>query len=365
MTDAGAPQRPIYVNGRFLTAPASGVQRVARALLMGVDAILAAKPSSDVAPWVLLHPEGLDAPPALTAMERRAVAGPPGQLWEQTALASKSRDGVLVNLANTAPLAHPRVVVMFHDAQVYDAPQSYSRLFLAWYRVMQPRVAARAARVLTVSQFSAERLKAHGVLHGQAVGVVPNGVDHILQHPPEAAVLHTHGLSPQRYVFSFASAQPHKNVGVLLDAFSDPALSDVVLALAGTTLPGGAGSLPSNVKLLGRVSDGALRALYENAALLAFPSLTEGFGLPPGEAMMCGCPVVAADAGAVPEVCGDAAVLINPHDVSTWRETIRGVWDDDARRRELSARGRVRADHFTWAHASQRLYEQIAALASR
>ena len=106
--------------------------------------------------------------------------------------------------------------------------------------------------------------------------------------------------------------QAHKNVGLLLRAFADPALRDLRLVLFGGEGRGAfearGSAVPDNVVFAGRVSDGELRALYAHALCVAFPSTTEGFGLPPLEAMLVGCPAVVAPCGALPEVCGSAAV---------------------------------------------------------
>jgi glycosyltransferase involved in cell wall biosynthesis len=108
-------------------------------------------------------------------------------------------------------------------------------------------------------------------------------------------------------------------------------------------------------RVLGRVSDAALRALFENALCLVFPSRYEGFGLPPLEAMACGCPVVAARAGAVPEVCGEAALWFDPSRPATLRDALLRLVAEDGLRDSLRAAGLDRARHFTWEAAARAL----------
>jgi glycosyltransferase involved in cell wall biosynthesis len=109
----------------------------------------------------------------------------------------------------------------------------------------------------------------------------------------------------------------------------------------------------------GYVTDGELRALYENAACLVYPSLYEGFGLPPLEAMLCGCPVLVSDAASLPEVCGDAALYCNPRDPDNIAEKIRTLIEEPALRNELRCRGMERARNFTWRRASEALLSII------
>jgi glycosyltransferase involved in cell wall biosynthesis len=116
------------------------------------------------------------------------------------------------------------------------------------------------------------------------------------------------------------------------------------------------GAPPSaHVKPLGRVSDAELRALYESALCLVFPSRYEGFGLPPVEAMWCGCPVIASRAGAVPEVCGDAALWFDAAHPESLGDAISCLADDTSLREKIIAAGRDRTALFSWEQAARRL----------
>jgi len=120
------------------------------------------------------------------------------------------------------------------------------------------------------------------------------------------------------------------------------------------------------VRFVGRVDDNDLPALYRLARVFVFPSLYEGFGLPPLEALACGTPVVASNTSSLPEVLGDAALLVPPLDVGAWVQALRRALTDAALRRTLSQRGLERAAHFTWqrtAEATLRVYEGVLASA--
>lgn len=298
--------------------------------------------------------------PALQAIRAQALSGPGGTLWEQTSLVRASRGRRLVNLANTAPLLHPRNIVLMHDAQVFDSPASYSAAFRAWYRLMQPRVARRARALMSVSAFSAARLAAHGIGREGNTGVVHNGLDHILRAPADTGALQRLGLLPGQYALGFASAQCHKNTALLLDAWRDPRLSAITLALVGKDLPDGTAP-GANVRLLGPLDDASLRALYAGCLVFLFPSTTEGFGLPPGEAMLCGAPTVVSDAGALPEIYEGAARLL-PHDAPhVWAEAVLELKADPEVRRALAKAGEARASTLTWERAATHLLERVRA----
>jgi len=340
----------IVINGRFLAAQNSGVQRVARQLIAHLDRDFAATPGRF--DWTLLHPPGAEPLAGLTVIRQRSLPGPPGQLWEQTSLAFAARGRLLVNLANTAPLLSGRSVVMVHDAQVFDAPQSYSAAFRAWYRFMLPRICRRAT-VITVSRHSAHRLAVNGVLpDASAAQVIGNGVDHILE---EKSAERPSPASQRPFLLGLASDQPHKNTRLLLALAEAPALAAFDLVLVGSRLPPGAAP-SSRVRLLGRLPDAELRMLYETAFAFLLPSFTEGFGLPAGEAMLCGAPVIAADSGALAEIWGGGAQLAAPDNVEAWIDAVRNL-TVAASRNAWIEQGRKIAGAYTWRKAAGQLRE--------
>ena len=159
-----------------------------------------------------------------------------------------------------------------------------------------------------------------------------------------------------------------KNIGVLAKAFSSPAAAAFTLVLVGRddakAFAGAGCPLPPNVVLAGRLPDGELRALYEGAVCLAAPSLLEGFGLMPAEAMSLGCPVVASPRAALPEVCGEAAAYADPHDPDAWLAQIRRFAEDgEARAAAIEASVR-RAAGMRWSDSARALLALIAETAA-
>ncbi|PTV94941.1 glycosyltransferase involved in cell wall biosynthesis [Rhodobacter aestuarii] len=356
-------KKDIVVNARFLTRSLSGVDRVAIALLTALA------DRDDIGRLRLVHPRAeklhldwlhdLPNPALRDRIELVPFGRLKGHAWEQLELPFAVGADLLLSLCSTGPIVCRNQAVMIHDAQVWDAPQSYSPAFRLAYKVLLPVLARRARFLLTVSAQSRRRLEAVGVAPAGKAQVVPNGADHILGIAPDPAALDRFGLSRGGYFLAIGSLAPHKNLKMLLEAAAarGPGAPELIVAgglnakiFADAGLEAGPGT-----RLIGRVSDAELRALYEGAMALVFPSLTEGFGLPPVEAMLCGCPVVATTGGAVPEVCGDAVLSVDPQDRGGWTAAMERIAVDPDLREDMATKGRARAARFTWAASAATL----------
>jgi glycosyltransferase involved in cell wall biosynthesis len=269
------------------------------------------------------------------------------------------RDGRLLCFSGSAPLLVRRCIMTIHDAAIYLQPQAYSRKFVAWYRLLFSRISRSAPLVLTVSNSAARDLGSF--LPGSKFRLVYNAAEHITQVPSDPSVLHTHALVQGGYILAVGSMNPTKNFAALIEAYRAAGLGkEMPLVIVGAVN----GSVFSqrivtadadSIVWAGSVSDAQLRALYEHAAVFAFPSLYEGFGIPPLEAMSCGCPVVASNASSIPEVCGDAALYFPPQDGAAIGAAILRVLADAGLRRELVEKGLHRSRCFSWEKSGEQL----------
>ena len=363
-------RRGVVFNGKFLSGWPTGVHRVAAELISHVDAALMKRPEiAGERRWALIKPRSARRSLGLEVVRERVSGVLTWQTWEQFELPLLAGRSVLVSLCNLAPILRPGGVTMIHDAQVFISPESYGPVFREWYRFALPRIGSSSSLILTVSEYSRQRLAEYGVAPLEKIQVVYNGADHFARIQPDGAILDKLGLVAQRYVVALANVQTHKNIRILLRAFGRPAMSHIRLVLMGNGRPAeiaGSDQSPTpNVISTGRISDAEMRALMENAACLAFPSTTEGFGLPPLEAMSLGCPVVAAPCGALPEVCGDAALYADPDDPAEWESQILGLLESPTERMKRARLGRLQAAKFNWTQSAERLSGLIRDVADR
>jgi glycosyltransferase involved in cell wall biosynthesis len=265
-------------------------------------------------------------------------------------------------------VARRRQLVVLHDAGTIANPATYSRAFRSWYRWMFGGLMRRAGIVATVSRFSASELMKLVGVRAEGIELIQGAGDHILRAAADTQVLQRLGLAGQPYVLAVGSRTPNKNfTGVAQAAALIKDLGCKVVAAGGSNsrVFNGIELHDDALVLAGYVTDGELRALYENAACFVFPSLYEGFGLPPLEAMLCGCPVIVSDRASLPEVCGRAALYCNPDDPAAIAAKLRSVLTSRALQSELREAGHARAREFGWSRSAMQLEELLSAECSR
>jgi glycosyltransferase involved in cell wall biosynthesis len=288
--------------------------------------------------------------PALRPDRYRVVRPPAwlahkaGHAWEQGALAF-ARAALLYSPANLAPVVSRRNVVVIHDAAPFRHPEAFSAPYLAYQRRLLPAIAVRARLVITVSEFSrGELVDCLGVPAGR-ISVVPDGVDERFSATADPAPARTaYGLE-RPYVLSVGTSSARKRLDTLTPVAQALNREGIDLVIAGSDRGYLRGATPDGCRRLGYVPDDLLPGLYAGARVCVMPSRYEGFGLPCLEAMASGVPVVAARAGALPEVCGDAAMLALPHELT---DAVLAAATDEHLRDRLAAAGATRAAAFTW-----------------
>lgn len=341
----------IALNGRFYAARPTGVQRFAREI---------ASRLCEGAEVALLLPRSV-SPDGVRGARRVVHGALGGHLWEQLELPWRARAAgcdVTLHLANNAPRWGGPNVMVVHDVTPLTHPHWYSTGFAWWWRLTVAPAIKRAARVLAVSEWAREEIVRTLGVSRERIGVVYQGVgpfDRPAEPEAAQAVLARYGLTPG-YLLAVGGSSARKNVRFLLE---------VLAAERGAHLPqlvvvgepydwihgeGGTGNregLDKLAKWLGHVSDDDLRALYTGASVFCFPSLAEGFGRPPLEAMACGTPVVVAHYGPAREVLGDSAMIL-PLDARAWIGAIERLVRDSVERQRWVAAGRRRAAEFRW-----------------
>lgn len=342
------------INGDFVGLKATGVARYAREVTQALDALIAEEhpltKGLDVTLVVPREPENFP----LKAMGVKLVPefNKPRlpQFWVQMQLPWHVKGG-LVSLCNLAPVRVRRQIACIHDLHTYVMPESYGRGFRLAHKMVLPRLGRRARYITTVSEHSRDHLVQFGVAPQEKVVVTYNGADHALRWNAAASQL---DFGHRPFVLCLGQTQAYKNIGLVLkiaDALDAIGL-DVFIAgdvkAEALPLPQPGGTMPKNVRLLGRISDDDLARALNLAVCFLFPSRIEGFGIPAVEAMTFGCPVVAASAPCLPEVCGDGALYAGPDDLEAWVDTVRRLCGDENFRRKQGEKGRERAKRYTW-----------------
>ena len=271
--------------------------------------------------------------------------------------------------------SHIKRVVTIHDAVAYVHPETHNRLDIIRYHTMLPAMAQRADAVITDSEHGRGDVQRYLNLRQQQVRAVACGVAasfHPIPSSPERQALLARYAISEPYLFYVGGLNPRKNISRLLEAFARVVQTrpNLTLLLGGAAQWQTSGidatvnrlQLNSSVHFLGYVNDADLPAIYSAAEAFVFPSIYEGFGLPPLESMACGTPVITSHTSSLPEVVADAAVLVDPHDVSAIANAIERVLADPELREELRTNGCTRAAKFTWertARSTLEIYTQV------
>ncbi len=276
----------------------------------------------------------------------------------------------------TLPPVEPdtRTLLTVHDLSFVRAPDAAAPRLRAYLNRVVPRSVRRADHILVDSDATRRDLIDLYGTPSEKVSVVYSGVDARFGPVEQAgairAVRAKYGIGDGPFILSVGTVQPRKNYARLAEAFYRLDQPDLSLVIAGgkgwleddlyTRID--ALGLGGRVRFIGFADDDDLPALYSAARVFAFPSLYEGFGLPPLEAMACGTPVVASNVSSVPEVVGEAGLLVDPLDVDALAGALARALDDETLRADLIEKGREQAGAFTWDQTASAVRRRYAAL---
>ena len=316
----------IYINGRFLTQRITGVQRYALEITKALDNLISKDTAFQKHEYIVIAPKNVLYKVKLKNMSfvQRGILK--GHLWEQFELPVYSRDGFLMNFCNCAPLIKRNQTVTIHDAAVSAVPYAFSLAFRTWYKMMFMWIGRSLKQIFTVSEFSKKELHKYYGIPLNKIHVTYNGIDNIKNLEVDEGIIDREDLKEKKYVLAVSSMNPSKNFSLVLDVAR--LMPDVEFIIAGGSnakvFKAAGLDVPQNARLIGYVSDEELMALYRHASVFVYPSLYEGFGIPPLEAMMCGCPVVVSDIEVFHEVYGDSVIYCSANAYKEWK----GVLDD-------------------------------------
>jgi glycosyltransferase involved in cell wall biosynthesis len=347
------PKYKIYINGRFLTQPISGVQRYAIEVVRAFDSLIEERfIDINKIEICLLSPKDVINKIIFKNIIHCSVGRFTGHLWEQCELPLYTRDGTLLNLCSTGPLLKINQFVTIHDAAVCASPQGFSWEFRIWYKVLQTCLGVVARGIITDSEFSKDEIMEYYYINEKKIAVIYLGADHLKTDIFEVDILKRHNIVKYKYILAVSNMNPNKNFKAIIDSIRYLGELEYDVVIAGGTNPKVFGkqdiSINDRIKYIGYVSDKELKALYKYATCFVFPSFYEGFGLPPLEAMACGCPVIVSNTASIPEVCGEAAIYCDPHNPEDIAEKIKQLCGNESLRKEMINKGIDRIRMFRW-----------------
>lgn len=309
----------IFINGRFLTQKITGVQRYALEIVKAIDDILSNYENFKDYDFIILVPKDCKDTINFRNIDIREVGYFRGHIWEQLELPFYSKNGFLINLCNCAPIIKKQQSVTIHDAATEVMKESFSKLFRFWYKIMYYMLSKRIDIFFTVSEFSKKQINEIFGINANKIHITYNGIEHIINIIPDDRIIQKNCLKKYKYILGVSSLNPSKNFKYLIEAAGRLKEYDFVIvggtnnmifnSEALTTLP--------NVKFVGYVSDQELMALYKNAYCFVYPSLYEGFGIPPMEAMSFMCPAIVSELEVFKEIYRDKVIYCNPYNIDS------------------------------------------------
>lgn len=344
------------VNGRYLTQKATGVHRYSFEICnklheMGVDFHVAIPKE--------IHPDYKFKFKTVTCGSLST------HLWEQISLPRYLKSigkPLLISFTGCGALNYDNQIITIHDVSHERYPQWFSKNYYRYYHFMMPRIGRKAHTILTVSEFSKAEIVDTLHLDANKIHVVHSNVPFHTKPSADEILNYTPSADNERYIIAVSSMDPRKNFIRLAKAFKEIDDKSVKLYIIGMRFkafntPDLEGLIGDNIHLPGYIDDDALQKMYQNALLSVYPSLYEGFGLPPLESMTYGCPAIVSDIPALREVSEDAALYIDPYDIKDITNKINLLLANQDLRSELQKKGLEQIQKYSWEKSAKQVYE--------
>lgn len=353
----------VYINGRFLTQMVTGVQRVAEEIIKEINALLDDNQMREKYEFTVLVPRDQYRELILKNIQVKQIGFLKGHAWEQFELPLYTRGYLLINFCNTGPMFKKNQIVYIHDAAVCSASDGFSITFLTWYKLLYRSISTFTRSIITVSQFSENELKHYFPKMSNKIKVTHIGVDHVFSIKEDSSILTKYNLVDKNFILAVSSMNPNKNFKIINEAISlmKDFKGQVVIAGAKQANVFAENEIPRNsrIKWIGYVTDEELVALYSHAKVFIFPSLYEGFGLPPLEAMALGCPVIASNHSSIPEVCQENVLYFNPYSTVELADKLYEIYNNNALSLQLSNNGKEFAKRYNWSSTVKQLFQKL------
>jgi len=345
--------KDIYIAARFLTQPITGVQRYGIELSKAIKKINTDYNITFVTPSNFIHNEIADF------LDAKQIGSLKGQLWDQISLLKflkSKKNPLIINFSNTLPVFYENKIVTIHDIIHLKYPVSYS--YRKYYNIVFPLMLKFSKHIITGSEFSKKEISTYFSINEDKISIVYDGVDE--RFKPKKLE------KQERYILCVSSVAYHKNFISLIKAFLNLKTKSIKLYIVGGLNEKIFGENSSkvldyiknndNIRFLGRVDDNKLIELYSNAVCFVYPSLYEGFGIPPLEAQACGCPVILSNIQVFREIYRNSAVYFNPLDPDDIANKIQEVINNENLRLLLIKNGFENSKKYTWENSAKQFF---------
>lgn len=343
----------IYINGRFLLQKCTGVERFAYNMCKAL-----ADSKHDA---TIIIPKNGVINDCYDVSQFNIVRFGIGSshVWEQLILPFYfigMKDYILLSFTGLGSIFVPNKVMTIHDLSFLENRKWFSAAYYYYYKFMTPLAVKTSKHIITVSRFSkSEILRFYKFIKPEKISVVYNAAD--------STFFSQEGKETGNYILAVSSIDPRKNFAQLIKSFENIRNCTLKIVGAQNRVFNNSNNIrqcQDNIEYLGRVTDKELVGLYNGAKAFIFPSLYEGFGLPPIEAMMCGCPVLVSDIPVLHEICQDAAIYFNPTDATSISTAINAMLSkSDEERNSIIQKGFENAERFSWQKSVENLINTL------